>query len=343
VGKYNHWSTLVQSKSTRGVQQEDVWSAADALIADGLRPTIERVRQKIGRGSPNTVSPMLESWFATLSSRLGVSNTNEQTSHVPVALQQVMEKLWDMALDSGRQKALEEIAQSQHVLAEAKKALHGRESELLQREQVLAAQHAALEVARRAAVDKSDDLMSRLVQMQALTSKREMEVDVLREKLSDIDAERETDRRRSSEVATQHQIERQRYEDRSEATQRKFLEEIDKARQELKKMRTDANVSEKRVESDRNLLQKKIQSQETEISKAKELAASQAAELNSLRQALVTANSYSDGLCNLLEKHQATSDATITRLTDALSFHVGGQAVGTKLMARKIRRPIRSR
>ena len=58
------------TKSTRGVQQDDVWSAADDLIAEGLRPTIERVRQKIGRGSPNTVSPMLESWFATLAPRL---------------------------------------------------------------------------------------------------------------------------------------------------------------------------------------------------------------------------------------------------------------------------------
>ena len=47
----------MQSKSTRGVQQEDVWVAADALIEEGLRPTIERVRQKMGRGSPNTVSP----------------------------------------------------------------------------------------------------------------------------------------------------------------------------------------------------------------------------------------------------------------------------------------------
>lgn len=333
----------MQSKSTRGVQQEDVWSAADALIADGLRPTIERVRQKIGRGSPNTVSPMLESWFATLSSRLGGSNTNEQTSHVPVALQQVMEKLWDMALDSGRQKALEEIAQSQQALAEAKKALHGRESELLQREQVLAAQHAALEVARRAAVDKSDDLMSRLVQMQALTSKREMEVDVLRKKLSDIDAERETDRRRSSEVATQHQIERQRYEERSEATQRKFLEEIDKARQGVKKMRAEANASEKIIESDRNLLRKKIQSQEAEISKAKELAVSQMAELNSLKQVLATANSRSEELCNLLERHQAASETTIKRLTDTLTFHMGGKDAGSKPMARKIKKPIRGR
>ena len=333
----------MQSKSTRGVQQDDVWSAADALIADGLRPTIERVRQKIGRGSPNTVSPMLESWFATLSSRLGGSNTNEQNAHIPVALQQGMEKLWDMALESGRQEALTEISQTQHALAEAKKALHVRESELRQKEQVLAAQHAALEVARRAAVEKSDDLISRLAEMQAVVSKREMEVEVLRKKLGDIDAERERDRRHSNEEAAHHQIERRQYEERSEAIQRKFLEEIDNARQEVKKMRTEANVSEKRIESDRNSLQKKIQSQETEISEAKELAASQKTELNSLRQALATANYRSDELCNLLEKHRNASEATITRLTDALSFHIGGQATGSKLIARKNKRPIRSR
>src|SRR2546427_3022130 len=63
----------MQKTSTRGVQEADVWAAADALIAQGLRPTIERVRQQIGRGSPNTVSPMLETWFATLGQRLGVA------------------------------------------------------------------------------------------------------------------------------------------------------------------------------------------------------------------------------------------------------------------------------
>ena len=41
----------------RGIDQDDVWKAADALLIEGARPTIERIRQKIGRGSPNTVSP----------------------------------------------------------------------------------------------------------------------------------------------------------------------------------------------------------------------------------------------------------------------------------------------
>lgn len=51
---------IMPPKSPRGIQSEDVVQAADALIAEGLRPTIERVRQKIGRGSPNTVGPLLD-------------------------------------------------------------------------------------------------------------------------------------------------------------------------------------------------------------------------------------------------------------------------------------------
>ena len=60
-----------QVRTGRGIQEPQVWQAADALLHEGLRPTIERVRQKIGSGSPNTVSPMLERWFATLGQRLG--------------------------------------------------------------------------------------------------------------------------------------------------------------------------------------------------------------------------------------------------------------------------------
>ena len=41
---------------SRGITENDVWQAADALLLEGARPTIERVRQKIGRGSPNRLA-----------------------------------------------------------------------------------------------------------------------------------------------------------------------------------------------------------------------------------------------------------------------------------------------
>ena len=54
----------------RGITETDVWTASDSLLLEGARPTIERVRQKIGRGSPNTVSPYLDSWFKNLGGRI---------------------------------------------------------------------------------------------------------------------------------------------------------------------------------------------------------------------------------------------------------------------------------
>ena len=61
----------MQYRTSRGIQYEDVAQAADALLQEGSRPTIERIRLRLGRGSPNTVSPMLEQWFAGLGQRLG--------------------------------------------------------------------------------------------------------------------------------------------------------------------------------------------------------------------------------------------------------------------------------
>lgn len=88
----------MSTPTMRGVQPHDVEATADALIAEGLRPTIERVRLKIGRGSPNTIAPMLDAWFAKLGSRLGVvpSETNS-AEKIPPNVQQAVEALWQQA------------------------------------------------------------------------------------------------------------------------------------------------------------------------------------------------------------------------------------------------------
>ena len=40
----------------RGITEIDVHNAADALVAGGERPTVERIRGYLGTGSPNTVT-----------------------------------------------------------------------------------------------------------------------------------------------------------------------------------------------------------------------------------------------------------------------------------------------
>ena len=89
----------MQAKSTRGVQAHDVAQAADQLIAAGQRPTIERVRQTLGRGSPNTIAPLLDAWFAQLGHRLGlVDEATGAGSHgpapLPTAVWEAVKTLW---------------------------------------------------------------------------------------------------------------------------------------------------------------------------------------------------------------------------------------------------------
>ena len=58
--------SIPRPRGRPGIQLEDVCAAADALVAQGLKPTIERVRRHLGGGSPNTVSALLDDWFAKI-------------------------------------------------------------------------------------------------------------------------------------------------------------------------------------------------------------------------------------------------------------------------------------
>jgi len=86
----------------RGISENDVWNACDALLLGGARPTIERVRQKIGSGSPNTVSPFLETWFRHLGGRIKDPGAFSAPSDVPDPVQQAAKHFWEAALAETR-------------------------------------------------------------------------------------------------------------------------------------------------------------------------------------------------------------------------------------------------
>ncbi len=86
----------------RGITQEDVFRACDALLIAGARPTIERVRQHLGTGSPNTVGPHLDSWFKKLGARIVDPATFVAQEAVPDPVQQAAKHLWEQALAQAR-------------------------------------------------------------------------------------------------------------------------------------------------------------------------------------------------------------------------------------------------
>ena len=86
----------------RGITEKDVFTACDALVLAGERPTIERVRQKIGRGSPNTVSPMLDAWFRGLGRRLQDPGAFAPPPHIPEPVMQAAQHFWEVAQVNAR-------------------------------------------------------------------------------------------------------------------------------------------------------------------------------------------------------------------------------------------------
>lgn len=120
------------SPTSRGITAGDVERAADALLREGERPTIEKIRAKIGRGSPNTINPLLDAWWRRLSSRL---DSGPAAFHrLPESVAHAAEALWMQALDDGRRRAALEQRSAERATAADRQALQVRSHVLSLRE-----------------------------------------------------------------------------------------------------------------------------------------------------------------------------------------------------------------
>lgn len=225
----------MQSGNGRGVQQAEVSAAADALLAQGQRPTVDRVRRQLGRGSPNTVSPMLETWFVGLAPRLGYpSSENDAANAPPEEIRQAMYALWHLARDQANQEA-------QKALGDERDQLQAQRNQLDEERSLLARDTAALierDKLRNAALERAqsqvDELAQQLREMQATLQQRESELGSVRVSLA-----RAVEAKDAAQIEHQQSIqalseERRRLEERFSATERRHLEEVDRARQEAK-------------------------------------------------------------------------------------------------------------
>ncbi|ARP86650.1 DNA-binding protein [Bordetella genomosp. 9] len=107
------------------------------------RPTIERVRLKLGRGSPNTITGFLNTWFAQLGPRLAGRGATD----VPEPVIAAARELWRCAQDAARAQAQTDHAEHEAELVREREALAARARELEASAARLAAREADLEVA----------------------------------------------------------------------------------------------------------------------------------------------------------------------------------------------------
>jgi hypothetical protein len=83
---------------TVDVSDEDIFAAADAVLASGRNATAARARAHLGRGSPQCIGDLLDQWWAKLLGRL-------QRDMLPAAIKMALGMLWDQATAHGRQDA----------------------------------------------------------------------------------------------------------------------------------------------------------------------------------------------------------------------------------------------
>ncbi len=154
----------------RGVQENEVFAAADTLLGAGERPTVERVRQALGRGSPNTIGPLLDTWWAQLAERLQHRLT---LPAVPEAVGTALAQIWELALAAGRQQAEATLVPERQKLTDAQAALAAQlaaagdqvRQAQTQAQQATAATQSA-EAALAISTQRADDLASQVGHLQ---------------------------------------------------------------------------------------------------------------------------------------------------------------------------------
>src|SRR5215472_6936472 len=152
----------IEAIRSRGITREDVWQAADALLKAGQRPTIERIRLHLGRGSPNTVSPHLDAWFAALGGRLKDGQGLASAPGYPDPVGQAARYLWEAALAEARISMEASLAEREARLREGDARLALEQAALAQEREVLQARlegaaeaAAALTRAREEALERA--------------------------------------------------------------------------------------------------------------------------------------------------------------------------------------------
>jgi hypothetical protein len=172
-------SPLALGPSPRGVTQSDVSHAADSLLRLGFRPTIDKVRAKIGKGSPNTINLMLDAWWKTLSARLDAGPA--ALHRLPETVAHVAEALWMQALDEGRRRAQQELKTSERLTADQQQNLEVRSH-------VLSLREGELDSRLRGRDRTIEDLNLRLRELTGLLRKEQATREILSREISELKA-----------------------------------------------------------------------------------------------------------------------------------------------------------
>jgi len=215
------------------ISQADVFRAADELLVQGDRPTIDRVRMRLGRGSPNTINDHLDAWWTKLGARLR-DLPGQEFPQLPERVAQNLQRLWNEALESAHEVLQGTLLEREQAIAQREQALQSQNQQLTEREHAGAVRAAALEEGLALAREQLSAANRRAERLEATVQARDAEGDRLRVRIDAVEASSAELQRKLDAATAEYQAERTRLQEHSAATERRWLTEVDRARQGAK-------------------------------------------------------------------------------------------------------------
>ncbi|WP_458765848.1 DNA-binding protein [Cupriavidus basilensis] len=236
---------------SRSITQQDVWQAADALLLAGQRPTIERIRLHLGRGSPNTVSPHLDAWFAGLGARLQDPQAFAAPANLPEPVNQAARYLWDAAQAEARATVSASYAARESELALARAAVEAEQAALAQERAILMAKLDAADNALAELARARDEASERAARAEAQLVAQQTENDAVRAALGRAQEEKDALLRDTASQRAAWDKERETMADRFGANERRMALELDGARVALRE-------GQRQLDNERKAAQQKL-------------------------------------------------------------------------------------
>ncbi|HBN9703327.1 TPA: DNA-binding protein [Pseudomonas aeruginosa] len=262
-----------------GVPETDVFAAADAVLARGERPTVERVRLELGRGSPARVGALLDQWWDQLAQRL---RGETRLPGLPTEVAQAFVAVWQQAILLAQGVAEQGLSEQRAVLDAERLRVAAVEEDARQaaaqaRQQVTAAQAAQYMAETRLA-----DLERLLEQQQAQLHEWQERSAVLSEERRVALQEANTLRQALQGVQQQLSQEREATAVYVRGVEDRSHQEVDRAREEGKAIAVQLKATHKQSEQLRQRLDRALE----QLSQAQQVAAAETARAATLTQQL---------------------------------------------------------
>lgn len=247
-------------------------------MARGERPTVERVRMELGRGSPARVGGLLDQWWARLAERLS-GETRLPT--LPAGVSQAFVAVWQQAIHLAQGVAEQALSEQRQVLAAERERVAAVEDQTRQ-DAALVRQHA---MAPRAAQQVSE---TRLADLELLLEQRATQIqdqqrDSLLRERGDAQQHSQTLQQELQELRLKAEQERAAQEIYVRGVEDRAHREVDRAREESKRMTAQVKEAGSQLEQ----LQQKIEGAQAALGQALQKAAAQQSRGDTLEQQLV--------------------------------------------------------